>query len=190
MMVGMLVGSVHALAVLLGLAAVAKLVSPGRTSAALKSAGIASGAGVVRTLAVVELLLAVAVLAVGGPVPAFGLAVTYLGFAGFVARLRRRAGGRAGCGCFGGEEAPAGRLHVVVNLVAAVVASAAGFTGAPGLGAELAHQPALGVPYLGLVGLLAWLTMVSLTSLPSLDEAQRELRAGTADLAMAPAAGG
>jgi hypothetical protein len=185
----MLVGSVHALALLLGSAAVAKLVSPARTSGALSSAGLPSGAAVVRFLAVVELLLAVAVLAVGGPLPALGLAFAYLGFAGFVARLLGKAGDRAGCGCFGGAEAPAGRLHVVVNLVAAAVASAAAFTGARGLGAELARQPAYGVPYLGLVGLLAWLTMLSLTSLPSLGEAKRGRRGVTTGLTMAPTAG-
>jgi len=116
--------------------------------------------------------VAVSVLVVGGPLPAVALAVMHLGFAGFVTRLRSVAAG-APCGCFGPADAPADRLHVVVNLAAATVAALAAAGRPESLLATLAGQPALGVPYLALVVVAAGSTLLVLTALPELWAAAR-----------------
>jgi len=173
----MFVGLVHALALLLLVAAVAKLRDPRSAAVALRRAGLPSVAGAVRILAVAEVLVAAAVLIVGGPVPAAALGLLHLGFAAFVVRLRREAGVRASCGCFGGAEAPAGRLHVVVNAAAAGAVAVALAGSLPSLPSVLGDQVSLAVPYVAAVAVGAWATGLCLTSLPALLAAQRQVPA-------------
>jgi hypothetical protein len=111
---------------------------------------------------------------IGGPGPALALAGLHLGFAGFLVRLRARAGAGASCGCFGAD-APADRLHVAVNLVGAGLAGLGAATGAEPLLAAVRHSPALGLPYLVLVGVAAQALLLLLTGLPRLLAAQRQL---------------
>ena len=172
---GMLAGPVHAVAVLLVVAAVAKLRDPASAAAALGHAGFRAGGVVVRAVAVVEVVVGAAVLLVGGVLPAVALALLHLAFAAFIVRVRRAAGAMAGCGCFGGAEAPADRLHVVVNLAAtgAVAASLAGPL--PSLPAALADRLVLALPYAAAVAAGAWAIGLCLTSLPALLAAQRRL---------------
>lgn len=171
----MSVGALHALALLLAAAAGAKLIGPGRSVRALTLARLPSSTGLVRLLGLAEGATAIVVLVVGGSLPALTLAAFHLGFAGFVARLRAAAGPDASCGCFGGAEAPAERIHVAVNLAAAAVAALAAVTGAPTLIATLADQPALGLPYLALVVVAAQAVRLTLTALADLVAAQRQL---------------
>lgn len=171
----MLVGLVHALALLLLVAAAAKLREPGPAMVALRRAGLPSGSLVVRLLATTEAAVAAATLLVGGVGPAVALGLLHLGFACFIARLRRVAGAKASCGCFGEAEAPADRLHVVVNLVAAgAVALAVAFP-LPSVPSVLADGIGLALPYMTVVVIGAWATGLCLTSLPSLLAAQRQV---------------
>jgi len=171
----MFVGVVHALALLLLVAAAAKLGDPTSASVALRQAGLPGGTLVVRLLAVVEVAVAGAVLLVGGVVPAAALGLLHLGFAGFIAQLRRAAGAKASCGCFGGAEAPADLLHVVVNLVAGGLVAVALVDSVPPVASVLADQPVVGLPYVAAVVVGAWATGLCLTSLPTLLAAQRQL---------------
>ncbi len=171
----MFVGVVHALALLLLVAAAAKLGDPTSASVALGQAGLPGGPQVVRLLALVEVAVAGAVLLVGGLVPAVALGLLHLGFAGFIAQLRRAAGAKASCGCFGGAEAPADLLHVVVNLDAGGLVAVALVDAVPALPSVLGDQPVLGLPYVGAVVVGAWATGLCLTSLPALLAAQRQL---------------
>lgn len=168
-------GALHALALLLLTAVAAKLVSPARSVDALRQARLPASPSLVRLLAVAEAGIAIFVLMVGGPGPALALGALHLGFAAFVARLRSVAGGGAPCGCFGAAEAPADRLHVVVNLAAATVAGLGAATGADALLPTLADQPALGLPYLILVVVAAQALLLLLTALPELLAADRRL---------------
>jgi len=172
----MYVGLVHALAVLLAVAAMAKLRDPNSAAVALRRAGLASGVVVVRGVAVAEVLVAAAVLVVGGAGPAMALGLLYLGFAAFIVRLRRAAGAGVSCGCFGGAEAPAGRLHVVVNAAAAgAVAVAVALGGS--LPSVLGDRVSLAIPYAAAVAAGAWATGLCLTSLPALLATQRQAAA-------------
>jgi len=173
----MLVGPVHAVALLLVAAAVAKLRDPASATRALADAKLPTGALVVRAVSVVEMLVGAAVLLVGGVVPAVALALLHLAFAAFIVRVRRAAGARASCGCFGGDDAPAGRLHVVVNLVAAgaVAASLAGSL--PSVPSVLADRLVLALPYAATVAGGAWAIGLCLTSLPVLLAAERRVTA-------------
>jgi len=169
----MLSGALHALALLVLVAALAKLRAPARAVVALGQAGMTASPIVVRLGSVGEMAVATLVLLVGGAVPALALAGLYLGFAAFVVRLRARAGTAASCGCFGGAEAPADRLHVVVNLAAAGVAALVAATGAESLFDALRHQPAQGLPYLVLVAVATQAMVLVLTELPRLRAADR-----------------
>ena len=173
----MFVGPVHALAALLAVAALAKLRDPTSAAAALGRAGLPSGPALVRMLAVAELLVAGAVLLAGGVVPVVALGLLHLGFAAFVVRVRRAAGPKASCGCFGGAEAPVGLLHVVVNGAAAGVAAVSLTGSLPALPAVLGDGVGLAVPYAASVAVGAWAIGLCLTSLPSLVAAQRQVGA-------------
>ena len=119
-----LAGPYLAATVVLALAGAVKLADPGGTRVALRTVGLPSSVAVARGLGAVELVLVAGVLAVGGPVPALGVAATYLGFAVVAEVLRRRTDGQADCGCFGAASAPVTRVHVAVDVALAAVALA------------------------------------------------------------------
>jgi len=171
----MFVGLVHALALLLLVAAVAKLHDPSPAAAALRQAALPSGDLVVRLLAVAEIAVAVAALLAGGLAPAVALGLLHLGFAAFMLRLRRAAGAQASCGCFGGAEAPADRLHVVVNVVAACLVAISLAGSLPSVPSVIGDQGSIAVAYVAAVVLGAWAAGLCLTSLPALLAAQREV---------------
>ncbi|WP_421119287.1 MauE/DoxX family redox-associated membrane protein [Aquihabitans daechungensis] len=161
-----LAGLVFAAALLLGAAGVGKATSPGATRIALRSAGLPGSVAVARGLGVVEVLIALAAILVGGPIATGLVAVSYLGFAWFARRLQAKTRGAAPCGCFGASSAPVGTLHVAVNLVIALGVGVAAVD-APGPIWEAAGDtPWAGVPFVGLVLLLAWLLFIALTALP------------------------
>ncbi len=166
-----LAGPVFAFAVLLGAAGALKLGRPEGAVRALRAAGLPGPPSAVRVLGAVEVLLAAAVLAVGGRIAAALTAVAYLGFAAFTARVVARSGATASCGCFGVQEAPANRLHVVLNLAAAAMVATAVVWPTGGLLDVLADQPLAGVPFLVLTGLTAWLWYVLYTVVPDWQEA-------------------
>lgn len=169
----MVSGALHVLALLLLVASGAKLGRPGRAVDALRQAGLPASSALVRALAGAEAMVAGLVLVVGGPAPSLALAALHVGFALFVVRLRSVAGTAAGCGCFGGADAPAERLHVVANLGSAAVAGLAAVTGAPALLPVLQDQPAFGLPYLLLVAVGSQALLLVLTGLPRLLAADR-----------------
>lgn len=104
------------LAVLGGLG---KLVAPRGAADAMRAAGIASGAVLVRSLAALECGLGASALLVASPAPRALLAATYAGFMAFALRSMARRSS-AGCGCFGTRGGPAGWRHVTVDGVFAL----------------------------------------------------------------------
>ena len=83
-----LAGPVFAFAVLLGAAGALKLGRPEGAVRALRAAGLPGPPLAVRALGMAEVLLAAAVLAVGGRIAAALTAVAYLGFAAFTVYRR------------------------------------------------------------------------------------------------------
>lgn len=114
----------QAAAVVLAVSGTAKLADPGPAAAALDGAGLPSSPALGRALGVVELVVGIVVLAVGGPWAAVALAVLYLGFVGFVVSNRLR-GLHVPCGCIGEADEPPGAFHLVVDVAAAAAGVAA-----------------------------------------------------------------
>lgn len=104
---------------LLLIAGALKVADPSRTVGALRSLGWSHGSlpVLVRVGALVETLLAAAGLAVGGPVVAGAVGVSYLAFAAFVALALRADAPIGSCGCLGAVDTPPSIGHVVLDLV-------------------------------------------------------------------------
>lgn len=155
-----LTGAVLAAALLLLATGTVKIARPDPTAAALVQAGVLRGARVLaRFVGVAELLVGLAVLMLGGPVPAAALALAYLAFTGFVVLALRQPQRIRTCGC-AGTDAPPTVAHAAVNVVLAGCALAAVATGQPSLAgvfatAGLAEGAAL-LAFAALTALLAW----------------------------------
>lgn len=167
-----LVGPLFIAAILLVVAGAPKVADPGDTTRAIRSVGLPATDGLVRILAVGEVVVGITVVAVGGPVPAALLATLYAGFAAFIVMAITRGGAVASCGCFGTPDTPPTYAHLILNVGAAAVGGAAALSGAPGLVDVLTTQPAAGVPFLGFVALGGWLGYLALTLLPRLQAAK------------------
>ena len=165
-----LAGPMFALAALLGFAGVQKLASPSTTAAALRSAGLPSSDGLGRLLGGVEIAVAAAAIAYGTPVTAGLMMLLYGGFTVFSWRLAA-GGDAASCGCFGATEAPTTAGHVALNAVATAVCAAAVAWPTGGVSDVLAEQPLLGLPFVALTAVAAWLWYVMLELVPELQAA-------------------
>ena len=86
-------------------------------------------------------------------------------------------GARQSCGCFGRTDSPVGRPHGAVNLAALAVAVAAAVRPAGPAGGLFEHGPLAGTVGLAQAGLLAYLGFLSITALPALAAARRQVTA-------------
>ena len=174
-----LIGPYLAACMLLTLAGAAKVVRPTDTARAVAlvvPVPLTAVRALVRAGALGEGVVGVTALVHPSPVTAGMVALSYLGFAVFVAWVLARGGPLATCGCFGRPDTPATRLHVVVDIVLAVSAGAVATTVTPSwLPALLAHQPWRGVPLVLLSALCAWLAFLTLSPLAELGAVRRRL---------------
>ncbi len=161
-------GPFFAVAALLGVAGLVKLVRPSGTVRALHEADLAGSPLVARALGALEVSVATAALVLGSRPMALLVVASYLAFAAFTMRLIARQGGAAGCGCFGESETPASTLHAALNLAMAATAALAAVAPPGGLPGVVAGQPLGGVPFPLLVALCTWLAYVAFTALPDL----------------------
>jgi hypothetical protein len=165
-----LAGPFIVIAALVGVGGAVKLGRPATTARALDQMGLPSSAALVRLGAAAEVVVAAGALAWGSRPFAAALALSYLGFAGFVLAALRRGVPLSSCGCFGVQDTPPTYGHVVLNLAAVGVATAVAL-GSPH-GAALADLGAMGAPmllrgvFLVLVGASTWFAYVALTLLP------------------------
>lgn len=168
----LLAGPFHAVAGLLVLAGVAKVVRPEPAGAALRSAGIAVGGAGARLLGVIEALVGVGAIATGGRVAALAIAALYAGFAAFVvAALVRRE--TAPCGCFGAGDVPPGWVHLAVDVAAVGVAVAVAVRPVGPLAKSLDAGALDAATFVMYVGLAVYLLFVALTALPRLAGARQ-----------------
>jgi hypothetical protein len=123
-----------------------------------------------------EFALAVAAVVAVTRITAALLALVYAMFAVVAVRLmvRRQSGS---CGCFGRTESPVGAPHVVLNLAATGIALAAVIDPAGALGGLTDQSIARAVVGIGQAGLLAYLGFLSITALPALAAARRQVAA-------------
>lgn len=121
----MLSGPYLAAAALLVVTAVPKLVDHSATAGALRSVGWPSSRLVVTAVALAELVVGLGALVVGGPLASLAVALVYLGFAAFLLVALSKGGKVASCGCIGKPDRPPTKTHLVLNLLAVVVAVSA-----------------------------------------------------------------
>jgi hypothetical protein len=165
-----------AAAILLVVAGVAKVRTPAPAAAMIallwhrapRPRLLARAAGVVETLA------GLFALAGGGRIALSVLAGCYLVLT--VVAVRLAVGPqRAPCGCFGAADGTVGTAHVVFDL-ACLGAAVCGFVRPPGSVLELFDGGTLaGVTVVGQTLLLAALGYLSITALPALAAARREV---------------
>jgi hypothetical protein len=163
--------AIHAAAaVLLMIAGLAKLGRPAPAAELVTTLGLPAPLSGVRALGLLEVALALAALAVGGRSPAMAVGGLYLLFALVV--VRALSLGASSCGCFGRADTPPSWVHVLGNTgfaIASFVTVAADRSPVDVMG----DQPAAGVPFVALIGVLAGLAIVTLTALPEALAARR-----------------
>jgi hypothetical protein len=113
---------VYVAAIALVVTGLAKFRDPVPTALALNLVKFPSRRPWVWGLAAVEVVVGVGFLVHPSPVTTGALGILYLSFTVFLC-LAMRAG--ASCGCIGGSDHPPGRLHVALDLAAAVAGFAA-----------------------------------------------------------------
>ncbi|MGN6608058.1 MAG: MauE/DoxX family redox-associated membrane protein [Jatrophihabitans sp.] len=140
--------------------------------------GPTTGPALVRLVGVVEVAVAAAVVTLGGRTPAVALAVLYAAFVGVVglAILRHSS---ASCGCFGATDAPIGRGHLGVDLVALAAAIATAVHPAGALGGLTGLPTGHGIVAAAQVLVLTALGYLCITALPALAAARRVLVGST-----------
>lgn len=116
------------LALLLVHAGVVKLWRPDAVGTALEAAGLPSGRPAPQLVGVFEIAVGVAALVLDHPAAPLALGLTYLAFAVFSVRQRRRG---AGCGCFGEPGAEVSRVHIGLDVLGAFVGIVAATAVAP-----------------------------------------------------------
>jgi hypothetical protein len=172
-----MVGSLEAAtAMLLACAGMAKIVAPAAASALLGRvwSHASTPPPVIRVAGASEVVIGSYTVVSGTRAAAIALAACYLAFAAITTRLLL-TGQRAPCGCFGRTDADVGIAHLVVNLIGVAIAGAAAVR-PPGALCGLLDAGALtGVVAAGQAVLLAYLGFLSVTALPALAAARRQL---------------
>ncbi|MGS0687151.1 MauE/DoxX family redox-associated membrane protein [Nakamurella sp. GG22] len=168
-----MVGLLAAMSLLLAVAGVGKVAAP-RPAAKAWAAARIPGAGsvatpvMIRLLGLAELLIAVAVLVLGGSIPAVLLSVAYLLLTAVAWRMIRVAP-QQDCGCFGRASEPISRSHLAVNGAGVVIGAAAAIWPQPSFVIEVTSLGgAESVLLVVLTALLTWLCYLLMTVLPAL----------------------
>lgn len=160
-----LTGPALVAAALLVVAGAAKVADPANTVGALRALGLPGSDLLVRAGAAAEAALGAAALVVGSSVVWALVAASYVAFAVFVGAALR-AGTMVGtCGCFGHEDTPPHPVHVVLDVLLASVAVAAGVQGLAPL-VEVADRPGPGAVTVVLAGIATALVHAAFVRLP------------------------
>lgn len=158
-----------AAALLLVVAGLAKIVRPAPTTDLLSTLGLPQHPALTIGIGSLECVVGLSALAVGGPLAAAATGALYVGFVLVV--WRAMGAGAASCGCFGRVDAPPSWIHIVGNLALAAVSFVA--VGGDSPLEVMDDQPAGGVGFVLVVGVLAGLALVSFTALPEALGARR-----------------
>jgi len=154
------------IAALLLVSGVLKVVRPRATAQALLDAGLPGSTVAARCVGIVEIAVAswaAVAPAAGG---AIALAAVYLVFATFLGYVLRTHPDAGSCGCAGATAVPPSRLHLTLDVLAAVVAIGYAAVGGAALGAWIGGLGAGALPVLAGLGLAGWLAVVAVTEAP------------------------
>ena len=162
-----LAGPLFMFATLLVVSGVPKLTDPVSTTRALESIGLPPKRSLGRAVGVVEIIVGIGVIAIGGPVMAAALAVLYAAFAGFIL-IALRSNKVKSCGCFGSDDTPPSLLHLTIDLGAAAVGAVLVAQPVGHLLEVMGETPWAGIPFVLLVLIGTWLALIVLAILPGL----------------------
>ena len=171
-----LAGPYFMFATLLLASGIPKLSRPENTTRALEAIGLPPNRNVGRAVGVIEIAVALAVIALGGWLPALAMAILYAGFAGFIL-YGMRSTAVSSCGCFGDEDTAPSALHLAVDLMGMTVAAVVAVRPLSHLAAVVGDTPAWGAPLLLLILIGTWLGLLVLTLLPALNAVRKEASA-------------
>jgi hypothetical protein len=161
--------------VLLALGGAPKTVRPAPALGALRSVGLRVPPATVRVFGAGEAALGIA-CAIAGTRPLAGLvALSYLGFTGFLIVALRAGGAVSSCGCVGREDTPPTRTHVAVTAILAGAAAAAVIDRSDGIaGINWSGTTAVALVFAVMVAWLCWLALTALPRLATLRPSTRE----------------
>lgn len=154
---------------LLVVAGAAKIARPAPTAELLGALGVPALPSVAIAIGLMEIATGIIALAIGGAAIAAVTGALYAAFA--VAVVRAIAVGAPSCGCFGRTDAPPSLVHVIGNIVFAGASFAA--IGASTPLEVMDDQPAGGVAFVVLIGVIAGLALIVFTALPEAMAARR-----------------
>jgi hypothetical protein len=145
-----------------------KLLRPRATAQALLDVGLPRPTAVARGLGALELGIAAWAILAPAAGGALALTLAYLGFAVFLGYVLRRYPDAGSCGCAGAKAVPPSRLHLALDLVAAVIGLAFAHADGPAAIAWFAPFGPVGALAVasGLV-LAGWLAVVAVTEAPA-----------------------
>ncbi len=158
-------GPFYAFALLLVAAGAGKLADPRATAGALQTAGLPSSFLIVRALGGAEIALGAAAITFGSWWSALLLALSYSGFAGFVAFAKARRLPIASCGCFGKSDTPPTVAHLAIAALAAFAGILVTAFPLGTFAAVVLDQPWAGVPFALATAVTTYLLYVILTDL-------------------------
>jgi hypothetical protein len=165
-------------ATLLLSAGVAKLARPQATAMALQLAGVHAGPRLVRAGALGEAALGAGALVVGGRAWAIALGLSYAALATFVALALARSLPLATCACFGEDDTPPSRLHLIIDgaAVAAAFGAALHQPARSPLVTVVRQHPTTGTAQALAVAVVAYLAYLTMTALPRVTAARSRVR--------------
>jgi hypothetical protein len=164
--VHLLQGPMTAFAVLLGIGGAAKLWRPEGAVRAIQGLRLPAGRLAVRALAAAEVAIAIGAVVFGTWTTSLLVALSYLGFCGFIVLARADFGSISSCGCFGTADTRPTGTHLFVTVAAAAVALATIVQPVGPLFPALGRQPIDGLPFLVLTGCCVWFGYAALAILP------------------------
>jgi hypothetical protein len=171
-----LAGPFAIVALVLAVGGAFKVRDPAPTAHMLGSVGLPPSRALARVSGLVEIIVGLTAVVVGGRWAAAAVALLYLLFAALTARLLRVAP-TTSCGCFGQLSSSASVVHVAANLVAAATTVAALLVGVDGFVELRNDQPAGGAPFAALVAVGTWMFVMVITVLPDTLAAARRVPA-------------
>ncbi len=125
--------------------------------------GLPGAAWFVRLLGLFEMAVGAGAVIVEARWLAGAVSLSYAAFASFVAVALVRKLPLSSCGCFGRPDTPVSVVHLVLNVMAAMVAGAVVFGSAWSVPSIVLSQPLGGAPFVLLTGTSAFLVYLNFT---------------------------
>ena len=161
----MVAGIYFVICEVLVISGIAKILFPLPTKSALSTIGLPSTFSLVRFLGLIEILLGILGILVGGRYLPIITGALFAFFSVFIL-FALRNGQVTSCGCFGATRSPPSPIHLFANLI--FMATSLLAIGVDGLSNILDEQPAKGIPFVIAILLGALATYLIMAFAPRL----------------------